>query len=129
MIYLNKYDKEVKKVGFLERERMQEMLDELAGGDIEESRRVEIINELGQQHSAGLQEYEELQNNFGKATEQLNESRSAMAKMYNQLNAQNLGSNDVAGTEEDPDLQETITLDDLLAKNKNKKRNENKWQK
>lgn len=116
MIYLNKYDKEVKKVGFLERERMQEMLDELAGGDVEEIRRVEIINELGQQHSAGLQEYEELQNNFGKATEQLNESRSAMAKMYNQLNAQNLGSGDVAGTEEDPDLQETITLDDLLAK-------------
>ena len=103
-------------MSFLSREELQNRLNELATGDIEESRRVEIINELGQQHSAGLQEYEELQNNFGKTTEQLNESRSAMAKMYNQLNAQNLGSGDVAGTEEDPDLQETVTLDDLLAK-------------
>ena len=48
-------------MSFLEREQMKQMLDELSTGELDESRRVEIINEIGQQHNAGLEEYEGLQ--------------------------------------------------------------------
>lgn len=102
-------------LGFLEREQMKQMLDELSTGELDESRRVEIINEIGQQHNAGLEEFEGLQKNLETHTTQLNESRDAMAKMYNQLNAQNLGTGiDVAGTQQEEDKQSTISLDELL---------------
>ena len=98
---------------FLDREQMQNMLNELSASDIEETRKVEIINELGKQHNSGIEEFEGLQKTFETTTGQLNQSRDAMAKRYNQLNAQNLGEN-VEGTEQESDTQDTITLDDLL---------------
>ena len=104
----------MKILSFLSREELQDRLNELATGDIEESRRVEIIDELGKQHNAGLEEYENLQKTYETTTGQLNQSRDAMAKMYNQLNAQNLGVN-IEGQQEEMDAQETITLDDLLS--------------
>ena len=103
------------KMSFLDRENYQNLLNELSTGDIEETRRVEIIDTLGKQHHAGLDEYENLQATYEETTGQLNQSRDAMAKMYNQLNAQNLGVN-VEGTNEEPDTQESITLDELLSK-------------
>ena len=91
------------------------MLDELSTGELDESRRVEIINEIGQQHNAGLEQYEELQQTLEQSSNQLNESRDAMAKMYNQLNAHNLGTGiEVAGTQQEEDKQATISLDELL---------------
>ena len=101
-------------MSFLEREKMKQMLDELATGELDESRRVEIINEIGQQHNAGLEEFEGLQQTLEQSSNQLNESRDAMAKMYNQLNAQNLGTVEVAGTQQEEDKQATISLDELL---------------
>ena len=98
---------------FLDREQMQNMLNELSASDNEETRKVEIINELGKQHNSGIEEFEGLKKTFETTTGQLNQSRDAMAKMYNQLNAQNLGVN-VEGTEQESGTQDTITLDDLL---------------
>ena len=114
LYYTHTKGKEVSILAFLEREQMKEMLDELSTGELDESRRVEIINEIGQQHNAGLEEFEGLQQNLETHTSQLNESRDAMAKMYNQLNAQNLGTIEVAGTQQEEDKQSTISLDELL---------------
>ena len=100
-------------MSFLEREAMKGLLDELSTGDIDESRRVEIINEIGKQHDAGLEEYTGLQTTHSKINDDLNETRQAMAKMYNQLNSQNLGVS-IGGQDSEPNQQETITLDDVL---------------
>lgn len=97
---------------FLSNDDMRARLDELTSTDLEESRRVEIINELGQQHTSGLSEQAELQANYDKQTSALDESRDAMAKMYNQLNAQNFGGGEGTPPEDDP--QETITVEDLI---------------
>ncbi|UWG09009.1 MAG: scaffolding protein [Bacteriophage sp.] len=99
-------------MSFLTAEEMQARLSELTSPDLEETRRVEIINELGQQHASGLQEQQALQETLTKTTENLNQSRDAMALMYSQLNAQNFGGTE--GKTEDPSFQETVTIDDLL---------------
>ena len=99
-------------MSFLTAEEMQARLSELTSPDLEETRRVEIINELGQQHASGLQEQQTLQETLTKTTENLNQSRDAMALMYSQLNAQNFGGTE--GKTEDPSFQETVTIDDLL---------------
>ncbi len=115
LYYTHIKEKRCLELSFLEREQMKQMLDELSTGELDESRRVEIINEIGQQHNAGLEEYEGLQQTLEQSSNQLIESRDAMAQMYNQLNAHNLGTGiEVAGTQEEEDTQATISLDELL---------------
>ena len=97
---------------FLTREEMQERLNELTGTELSETRRVEIITELGQQHASGLSEYEETQATLETTQASLGDSRDAMAKMYNQINASAFGG--ATGKEPETTIQETITLDDLL---------------
>ena len=99
-------------MSFKTREEMQELLNELTSVDLSETRRVEIITEIGQQHASGLSEYEETQVALETTQASLGESRDAMAKMYNQINASAFGG--VTGKEPETNLQETITIDALL---------------
>ena len=99
-------------MSFKTREEMQELLNELTSPELAETRRVEIITEIGQQHASGLSEYEETQATLETTQACLGDSRDAMAKMYNQINASVFGG--ASGTEPEQSIQETITLDDLL---------------
>lgn len=99
-------------MSFKTREEMQELLNELTSPELAETRRVEIITEIGQQHASGLSEYEETQATLETTQDNLGDSRDAMAKMYNQINASTFGG--ASGTEPEQNIQETITLDDLL---------------
>ena len=101
---------------FLTREEMQERLNELTGTDLSETRRVEIITELGQQHASGLSDFEETQTILETTQASLGESRDAMALMYNQINASAFGG--ATGQEPEVDIQETITLDELIQNKK-----------
>lgn len=99
-------------MSFKTREEMQELLNELTSPELAETRRVEIITEIGQQHASGLSEYEETQVKLETTEASLGDSRDAMAKMYNQINASTFGG--ASGQEPETSIQETITLDDLL---------------
>ena len=99
-------------MAFKTREEMQELLNELTSQELAETRRVEIITEIGQQHASGLSEYEETQATLETTQASLGDSRDAMAKMYNQINASVFGG--ATGKEPETTIQETITLDDLL---------------
>ena len=99
-------------MSFKTREEMQELLNELTSQELAETRRVEIITEIGQQHASGLSEYEETQATLEKTQASLGDSRDAMAKMYNQINASAFGG--ATGKEPKQNIQETITLDELL---------------
>lgn len=97
---------------FLEREEMQSRLDELTSTELTEARRFEIISELGQQHVSGLTELEGLNTTLAETNDKLGNARDAMAVMYSDLNAKTFGG--ATGEEEQEDVQETITIDDLL---------------
>lgn len=97
---------------FLPKEDMQARLNELTNPETEESRKVEIISELGQQHVSGWSDIEVMEQEKDKLNKELRESQSAMATMYGQLNAQTFGGSD--GTPKQPDFQETVTIEDLI---------------
>lgn len=101
-------------MSFLTRDEMEARLNELISSDLTESRRAELITEIGNQHVSGLQEFEARQQEAEELQSKYGETRDALAYMYTQQNAERFRG--AEGQVKEPDKQATVTLDQLLGR-------------
>ena len=108
-------------MSFLSREEMKDILVELQNSETSEARRLEIFNQIGDQHVSGLEEKEQLEKDFKAEQKFAKDLQQANAISFAQQQQEKFKNS----TDPDPEdlkqeYQETVTIDDLIKNGGNK---------
>lgn len=100
---------------FLTPDEMQENLNTLLNPDVDPEKRVEVITTLQQSYASGVSEYEAITQKQAETEEKLRKSQNEAVSLYSKLTSQAYGKTPEQQQEEEKqDLQEHVTLEDLL---------------
>lgn len=95
----------------MDRDKHEEILNELISEDITIDRKTEILQELRADHVNTHETYSELENNASKLSKDNNELLLSNSKMFRQLGV--VGDETAEKEEEEQEFSETVTISEL----------------
>lgn len=98
-------------MSLMDREKHEELLNELHSEDLTIDRRTEILQDLRAEHVATHESYAELEANSSKLTKDKEELVLSNSKMFRQLGI--VGDGEAEEEEQQKEFSETVTISEL----------------
>lgn len=98
-------------MSLMEREKHEELLNELLTEDITIDRKTEILQELRADHVSTHEAYSELETNSNKLAKEKEELLLSNSKMFRQLGV--VGDEELEKEQEEKEFSETVTVSEL----------------
>lgn len=98
-------------MSLMEREKHEELLNELLSEDITVDRKTEILQELRADHVSTHESYKELETNSSKLAKDKEELLLSNSKMFRQLGV--VGNEELEKEQEEKEFSETVTVSEL----------------
>lgn len=98
-------------MNLMEREKHEELLNELLQEDLTIDRKTEILQDLRSEHVATHESYQELAGTKSKLEKEKNELLLSNSKMFRQLGV--VGNPELEKEKEEKEFSETVTISEL----------------
>ena len=98
-------------MGLMDREKHEELLNELLEEDLTIDRKTEILQDLRSEHVATHESYQELEGTKSQLEKDKNELLLSNSKMFRQLGV--TGDPELEKEEEEKEFSETVTISEL----------------